>query len=357
MSVASSHLARLGAVSRPTGSAATADARAYCANVLREVGFVTAEQPFEYSAFAGAFALPVVGVLIPPFAWLLFGARSLSTVTLVGVFAIAAVVGMALRYTSRDGVLDLPILRRRGVNLQAVRPGEEPLVWLIAHLDSKSQPVAMMTRVAGILATAIGVGPLAIIAISRLEPPNAVAWALLGLAWIGAIPLVFSFVRADNHGTLDNGSGVATVLEASAMIPATVKVGILITDAEELAVAGGLAWSRSRPPAIALNCDSVDDEGPLVAMYSRSSPAEVVSRLSAAAAENGEVLRVMRLIPGILTDHVPLAAAGWKTLTLSRGTFRTLQRIHTTRDTLDWMRGRGIPGAARILARTATELG
>lgn len=357
MSVASSHLARLGAVSRPTGSAATADARAYCANVLREVGFVTAEQPFEYSAFAGAFALPVVGVLIPPFAWLLFGARSLSTVTLVGVFAIAAVVGMALRYTSRDGVLDLPILRRRGVNLQAVRPGEEPLVWLIAHLDSKSQPVAMMTRVAGILATAIGVGPLAIIAISRLEPPNAVAWALLGLAWIGAIPLVFSFVRADNHGTLDNASGVATVLEASAMIPATVKVGILITDAEELAVAGGLAWSRSRPPAIALNCDSVDDEGPLVAMYSRSSPAEVVSRLSAAAAENGEVLRVMRLIPGILTDHVPLAAAGWKTLTLSRGTFRTLQRIHTTRDTLDWMRGRGIPGAARILARTATELG
>lgn len=357
MSVASSHLARLGAVSRPTGGPATADARAYCANVLRELGFVTSEHPFEYSAFAGAFALPVVGVFIPPFAWLLFGARSLSTATLAGVLALAAVAGIALRYTARDGVLDLPILRRRGVNLQGIRGHEEPLVWLVAHLDSKSQPVAMMTRVAAIVATAISVGLLAIIAIARLEPPSAVAWALLILAWIGAIPLMFSFVRADNQGTLDNASGVATVLEASALIPATVNVGILITDAEELAVAGGLAWSRSRPPTIALNCDSVDDEGPLVAMYSRSLPAEVVSRLSAAAVQNGEVLRVMRLIPGILTDHVPLAAAGWKTLTLSRGTFRTLQRIHTTRDTLDSMRGGGISGAARVLARTATELG
>jgi hypothetical protein len=356
VNAASPHLARLGAVSRPTGGAAIGDARAYCTNVLRELGFATSEQPFEYSTFAGAFAVPAVGVLIPPFAWLLFDAQSLSTGALIGLLAFAAVAALALRYTAGKGVLDLPILRRQGVNLQAVRGGEEPLVWIIAHLDSKSQPVAMMTRVAGIIAAAIGVGLLAIIAIARLEAPDALALALLGLAWVGALPLIFSFVRADNHGTLDNASGVATVLEAAAMIPATARVGILITDAEELAVAGALAWSRSRPPATALNCDSVDDNGPLVAMYSRSAPEQVVSRLSAAAVQNGEVLRVTRLIPGILTDHVPLAAAGWKTLTLSRGTFRTLQRIHTTRDTLDWMRGRGISGAARVLARTATEL-
>lgn len=356
MSVASPHLARLGAVSRPTGGAAVAEARGYCANVLRDLGFEVEEQPFDYSSFPGAFATPVAGLLVLPFAWLLFVARSQSTTTLIGILALGAAVGLALAYIGANGVLDLPILRRRGVNLQGIRGGEEPRVWLIAHLDSKSQPIAMMTRVAGVVASAVGVGLLAIVAIARVVPPQPVAWLLLGLSWLGAVVLMLSQVSDKNHGTLDNASGVAAVLDAASFIPVTARVGVVISDAEELAVAGARAWCRSRRPAIALNCDSVDDDGPLLVMYSRSSPAEVVSRLEAAARDNGEAIRVTRLIPGILTDHVPLAAAGWRTLTLSRGTFRTLQRIHTTRDTLDWMSGSGIAGAARVLARTATEL-
>jgi hypothetical protein len=70
----------------------------------------------------------------------------------------------------------------------------------------------------------------------------------------------------------------------------------------------------------------------------------------------GEPLRTLRLIPGILTDSVALADAGWQSVTLSRGTIRTLQRIHTARDTLSGMRGAGIAGAARVLAGAATEL-
>ena len=75
-----------------------------------------------------------------------------------------------------------------------------------------------------------------------------------------------------------------------------------------------------------------------------------------ASLARASALRVIRLIPGILTDHVALAAAGWATVTLSRGSMRTLQRIHTTRDTLATMRGTGIAGAARVLATTAMEL-
>jgi hypothetical protein len=346
----------LGAVSRPTGGAAIVEARAYCANVLRELGFDVEQQPFEYSSFAGAFATPVAGLLILPFAWLLFVAGSLSTATVIGILVVGVGVGLALAYIGANGVLDFPLLRRRGVNLQGTRGGEEPRVWLIAHLDSKSQPVAMLTRVAGVVASAIGVGLLAILAITRVIPPQPVAWLLLGVSWLGALILMLSQVSDKNHGTLDNASGVAAVLDAASLIPATARVGVVVSDAEELAVAGVRAWCRSRQPAIALNCDSVDDDGPLLAMYSRSSPAEVVSHLQAVAKANGETIRVTRLIPGILTDHVPLAAAGWQALTLSRGTFRTLQRIHTHRDTLDWMSGSGIAGAARVLAHTAMEL-
>jgi hypothetical protein len=109
---------------------------------------------------------------------------------------------------------------------------------------------------------------------------------------------------------------------------------------------------------VALNCDSVDDVGPLVAMYSgrRDRSAAIVGAMADAAAAERERLRTMRLLPGVLADSVAFAGAGWRTLTLSRGTIRTLGRIHTSRDTLDAMRGTGIPGAARVLARAAREI-
>jgi len=209
------------------------------------------------------------------------------------------------------------------------------------------------------IARVIGVGALAagIVALSVLGPWSSVLGGYsLALIWLGAVPLILSFVGNANHGTLDNASGVATVLEAAALVPFSAPVGVLITDAEELALAGARAWARSRPPAVALNCDSVDDDGPLTMMYTGSAPIEIVSLMRRAALAQGERLRAFRLIPGILTDHVPLAASGWQTVTLSRGTFRTLRRIHTSRDTLLFMRGTGITGAASVLARTATEL-
>ena len=94
-------------------------------------------------------------------------------------------------------------------------------------------------------------------------------------------------------------------------------------------------------PSVALNCDSVDDEGPLVAMYSRVATrrADRAPGGGRRGASRREPPRVLRLIPGILTDSVALADAGWETVTLSRGTIRTLQRIHTSRDTLSSMRG------------------
>jgi Zn-dependent M28 family amino/carboxypeptidase len=208
-----------------------------------------------------------------------------------------------------------------------------------------------------VLATTIAFSGLILLAAVQGAVSPGWTWSLFGLACAGAIPLMLSYVGARNHGAVDNASGVAAVLEAAAAIPASARVGVLITDAEELALAGARAWARSHAPSIALNCDSVDDDGSLVVMYSGARPARLVSLVAAAARSTGEPVRVLRLIPGILTDHVALADAGWETLTLSRGTLRTLRRIHTSRDSLEFMRGTGIASAARVLAHTATELG
>jgi hypothetical protein len=353
---ASAHLARLGATSRPAGSAATAEARQYCAKVLRDLRFTVVERPFEYSKFPGAYATPIGGALVLLFAAGLFFVRSAPSEFAVALCVIALLAGVFFLYVGRRGVLDFPASRARGVNLEATRGGAEPGVWLVAHIDSKWQPVSMITRVLGVLASAVGLIILGVASVVRSGPPSVWMTGVFALTCAGSVALMLSVVGDGNHGTLDNASGVAAVLQAVALVDPTMSVGVLITDAEELGLAGAQAFARSRKPAVALNCDSIDDEGFLTVMHSPPRPASVLAVLVRAAEARGEPLRVIRLIPGILTDHVALAHAGWTTLTLSRGTVRTLQRIHTARDTLATMRGTGIAGAARVLADTATEL-
>jgi len=346
------HLARLAASPRPTGGPAIADARAYCAIELHRLGFIVREEPFEYSAFAGRFGAPSFGLLLPAAATLAVvvanrGAVDVPWLAIVIVgLAIAAAIGLA------RGVSNAPVMRRAGVNIEATRGPSPAKLWLVAHLDSKSQPVPMLVRVAGVVVLAVGLGG---VALSLLVRPSAAVAALV-VAWVGGLPLMLSVVGTRSAGALDNASGVAAVLDAAGALSPALPIGVLISDAEELSLAGARVWARSRPAGVALNCDSVDDGGALTAMFTRRRPSRLLSALAEASAASNETLRIRRLLPGILTDSVALADAGWETLTLSRGTLRTLLRIHTSRDNLQSMRGVGIAGAARVLARTASRL-
>jgi hypothetical protein len=348
------HLARLGGRARPAGSAAAAEARRYWAEVLRRRGYVVREQEFEYSQFPGRWATPTAGVLIPAVATAVVALRSAVSWWLPASVGLVLVAGGIAVFAARSGVLGFPLARARGVNLEATRQqdSDEPAVWLVAHIDSKWQPVSMLARVAGVIVAAVSAIGLAL----ALTAWSTAIADFLAALWIGAIPLMLSVVGDRNHGTLDNASGVAAVLQAAELLPETSRVGVVITEAEELALAGAAAWARDRAVGVALNCDSVDDDGGLVVMYTGSVPRSLVSSLARAASDNRERLRTLRLLPGILTDSVALARAGWQTVTLSRGTLRTLGRIHTSRDSLATMDGRGIAGAARVLARTAMEM-
>jgi hypothetical protein len=346
------HFARLAASPRPTGGPAIADARADCAIELHRLGFIVREEPFEYSAFAGRFGAPSFGLLLPAAATLAVvvanrGAADVPWLAIVIIgLAILAAIGLA------RGVSNAPVMRRAGMNIEATRGPAPVKLWLVAHLDSKSQPVPMLVRVAGVVVLAVGLGG---VALSLLARPSAAVAALV-VAWVGGLPLMLSVVGERSAGALDNASGVAAVLDAAAALSPALPIGVLISDAEELSLAGARAWARSRPAGVALNCDSIDDGGPLTAMFTRRRPSRLLSTLAEASAASKETLRIRRLLPGILTDSVAFADAGWETLTLSRGTLRTLLRIHTSRDDLQSMRGVGIAGAARVLARTASRL-
>lgn len=339
----SAHLEWLASRPRPVGSAANHEAREYCANHLRSLGFAVAERPFEFSALPGRHAARIIGVTAAAgFAatWAMNMPR-LGALTALIVAALTIWLG-GRRATRRRW------LREPGVNLEAQRGGS-PRVWLVAHIDSKSQPISSAVRTLGVIAVvAAAVGIM-------LSPMIGVGFAsACGIA--GGLILSFAAVRSRSPGAADNASGVVAVLEAAALVPRDRGLGVLITDAEELALAGAAAWAEDRQPGIAINCDTIDDDGHLVVFRYGPSGATLPAAAQQAATAQDPGARLMRPLPGVLTDSDAFHKAGWATVTLGRGTIRTLNRIHTERDSLDSMRGTGIPAAARVLARLAEEL-
>jgi len=174
------------------------------------------------------------------------------------------------------------------------------------------------------------------------------------LAAVGGRAVAASVVRNESRGAVDNASGVAAVLAAAALVDPTAAVGVLITSAEELGLAGARAWVRAHAGerAIVLNCDGVDDQGELTLMYTRTIPEPIVDTVQRVAGE----VRVVRMPPGMLLDSVAFAGAGWTTATLSHGSMRTLARVHTRRDTLDALSGTQVDPMAWVLARTSEAL-
>ena len=355
------HLDAIATAPRPVGSDAERRARAHCAAELRAVGFTIAERPFEYSGLPGRWGTPIGGVLSGAtlaLAGHLGWRGGEASVLAVLLLSLAAIAGGGL-WLGRRGVLDASVLRERAVNLEATRGAEWPLVWLVAHVDSKSQPVPMALRVAGIVGSGVAwIAALLVAALSLAGIDAAVAWPLVSaLGVLSAVPVALTTVGTDSPGAVDDASGVATVLAAAAALPREAVVGVLITSAEELGLAGARAWvrqagERAQTPGVVLNCDGMDDAGALVVMTTGRHE-RATAALRRAALGRGVALGVRRLVPGILVDAVAFADAGWSAATLSRGTTRTLRRIHTRNDRRELLDGRGAAEGALVMAEAA----
>lgn len=359
MARAAAHLGALARAPRPTGGNAAAEGRRYGAGVLTSLGFTVIERPFEYSAAVGELGTPAGGAAA---LLLVIGAAgaSLGNLPLLALAVLViggALVTLAGRWAARRGVLDIAVRRRQGVNLEAKRTAAAPRIWLVAHVDSKSQPISLIVRAGGIVVLALASLGAAVLALrSALGGSFAPAtWGyVVAAAAIGAIPVMASVVGSRSPGAVDNASGVATVLTAAELAPEAA-IGVLITDAEELGLAGARAWcTASNPARVAVfNCDGVDDLGLLTLMWTRPRATRLERAVRTAAAEFGEPLRIIPLIPGVLVDGLAFSDAGWEVVTLSRGSVETLRRIHTRRDDLARLSGTGVAAAARVLARAA----
>jgi hypothetical protein len=351
------HLAILGRVPRPAGSANERTALDYVSRALSDLGFAVRREPFGYSEFPGRYGLPIGGAVIVAtvIATAALGLTDAPVAALAGLAGGAVLAGAFASAVLGDGVLTLPWRRAESENLVATRGSASPSLWLVAHVDSKSQPVPSLVRITGVVVLVLAV--LLGITAGTLQLallPHRMAWWIAGVAAVlGGIPVMASVVGTDSDGAVDNASGVAAVLAAAAAVPPRVAFGVLVPSAEELGLAGARAWARSVPVATAINCDGVDDDGALTIMYSGRVPQSLIHSLGRVAPAP---LRVRRMPLGLVTDSVALAERGWNTLTVSRGSFATLRRVHTPSDSLANLRGDGIDDVAILLARAVEAL-
>jgi Zn-dependent M28 family amino/carboxypeptidase len=183
-------------------------------------------------------------------------------------------------------------------------------------------------------------------------------WLVISLvAGMAALPSLLCIVRNDSPGAVDNASGLAAVLLAVRQIPSEKAIGVLITSAEELGLAGAREWAGRAPPELAVvNCDTIDDAGSWLCMHTGPKP-RLSQRVETTARRLGFNVRSRRLIPGILADSVAFADRGLEAVTISRGTVATLARIHTRGDNSSALTGSGIADASVFLAALIMESG
>lgn len=354
-------LGAIGAAARPAGSAAESAARQYCADWLRAAGFEVVERPFTYSALPGVWGTPAIGLVLfltgAAVAVSLGSGAPLDSLIEI-VLAILGAVGVVGWWLGRYGTRVLPLMRRSGVNLEARRgvSGTLPIIWLVAHLDTKSQPVSLLARATATVVVCLSwAGVLIAWGASYVAPvPRGVPMALAVCAALAAIPLLMSRPGVRSDGALDNATGVASILSASSLPGAATGVGVLVTSAEEFGLAGARAWVEGKAVGVALNCDGVDDRGTLtITTGARGRAVLRGSAISRVSGISGQNVRIRRALPGILLDSTAFADRGWAALTVSQGKLWSLARIHTRRDTLERLSGAGIPRAASLIAELA----
>jgi len=353
----------LASAPRGAGGSGERDARKACAAFLEGCGLQATEEPFSYSNFPGRWGTPLAGLILlcafPGIA--LFASRGALVVSL-GI-AVAAILNLTAIWVLSQGrfLLHLPFGRSSGVNLVATTRLSDPRIWLVAHLDSKSQPISILTRALSVSAV-VGTYGAALLLLALqwggLSIESAL-WFCVGVVGaVSALPLLLSVVSDRSNGALDNASGVAAVLLAARTLSRrnTEGFGVLLTSAEELGLAGAHAFAAARQAGTGINCDSIDESGGFIVLTGRSGGGRAHQELAGAFARNETPVRSARMLSGILVDALAFQARGWDMVTVCKGGVNSLARIHAASDRSEFLFGDATERCALLLADATQAL-
>ncbi|WP_161602341.1 M28 family metallopeptidase [Tautonia marina] len=318
----------------------------------------TARRVGSVLAFSGASVLVTIGVILATRWPLITGLCALAAGYLVNAPWIVT-RSLADRLRARVWSDNLVVWPSRDNDAEAA-PAR---VVFLAHYDSKSQRLPTGFRVALVVSSTVGCLILAGASLARM---------LLGGEAIGFTPLILlgGFINGclialmcnasgnRSPGALDNGSGLAVLLElARSWEPradAPVDAVFLATGAEEVGLDGARAflqrhewWLRERPTLL-INLESV---GAGDRVWLAGSPIAVTLAETVAEAQQIPTSRFRVLGAGM--DHEPFAAAGLAAVSLLGDVVGTSASLHTRHDGLHLICRDSLMRSARLASHLA----
>jgi hypothetical protein len=235
-------------------------------------------------------------------------------------------------------------------------------VVFLAHYDTKSQRLPTGLRVALVVSVTVGCAFLATASFAHMVLGVAVGFAPIAVlsALINGclVALIFNASGNRSPGALDNGSGLAVLLElARSWTPrpdAPVEAVFLATGAEEVGLDGARAflqryewWLRERPTLL-INLESL---GAGARVWLAGSPRAVSLAEAVARAEAIPTARFRVLGAGM--DHEPFAAAGLDAVSLLGDVVGTSASLHTRHDDVHLIDRDAIVRSARLASQLA----
>jgi hypothetical protein len=360
--------AALREIARPrlTGSDGAAEVAAAIRRRFEGSGYEVKDQGFEFNPWPGRFGITAAGALyliltVVAAVFLYYG----NAFAAIGLLLILLVLTGLLGMFAVPAIDALPFGRQPGTNLLARRPGTRPRYIIMAHRDSKSQPVPLAFRgPAIVLAILVWIALFgAALAYTARPLPGALLLLLGVLAVVAGVVLILCWVDDRSPGALDNASGVVAALAIAAREQEAGDVAFLITDAEELGLAGARAAAPHLPPVFGvINLDGLDDHGAFYVLErfgllrKRGLAPHLAAALLAEAEALGEPANRRDLPAGIPVDHVPIVRAGTPALTLMRGSLRSLRRVHRPADDLSQLRGDGVRRTVTLVCGALARL-
>ena len=377
---------------RMVGSAGEARAREYIRSTLAGLGYDAKVEPFRFfPSFPMTFAKGVAAASLAGLALaLVFEPIHPRFAALIALFTGFIAVRGSRRFAAYSERPDLDHsakwwlrslfpragLRAESANVTSATPGDaEREVVLLAHYDTKSQNISIVTRIACVAALTLGIFVVAgRVALDLIAPSLAESGAARGvtlavylLALAGGIGVLSLRVSDRSPGALDNAGSVGVLLHLAELFaqsapPAGWRIRFVLTGAEELGLAGANAFALAldREPAarrVHLNLDGVGGGGRLyctmeTALFSGNASRYpgTIALATGAANDIGAPIRVLRRVIGGAADHFPLVQRGFPALTIGQYS-RASWTVHTDRDRPELLSAAALAEAGRLVLR------
>ena len=353
---------------RLSGSEGAENIRAEVRNRFEALGYEVRDYPFRFSTWPGRWGTALIGLIYTVGAFSATGlmiARQYGIAFVILSLVLLVAVGMGL--LARPAIAALPWGRVESVNMVAVRPGGRPRFLLMAHRDTKSQPLPLAFRGPAIVLSVLSFIVLFVIALigtlDFVTLRTSVSTLVGAVAIASAVVLIFSWVDNRSPGALDNASGVATLIGLAETEAEAGDVGFIVTDGEEFGLAGARAIAAALPPVHGvINIDGIDDEGSYYIVERFGWPKKtgaaphLAAAIMTAAAEANEPATRRDVPIGLLLDHIPVVRAGTPAVTLMRGSLASLRRVHQPEDSMEAMTGSGVVRTVDILSAALRHL-